>query len=440
MPSLPLPKGKPIDVPRTVHQALELHHQGRIAEAEQLYATVLAVRPDNIDALQMLGVIKLARGELVTALRLVAAAMQLRPKSPQILLNYGLVLNAMNRPEEALASFDEALKQFEGAAGPMDKLASLYPANRTYQKESATVLAWVGDAQRSRNIFVDALQMSQQAAVTKVSFVRSDYGSSLRDGAAVLALAAESRPVPPIIPELAGVVAKEWQNKTYTSTQEQTWMLLAARALQNGDDGLTLDVNGATHTGAYMAQMTGDALIGHPLTVTNTTRQPLSAAVTTVAAPVTPLPAGGDGFTIERKYYTLDGEEANITQAQQNERYVVVLHVTETNDWPSRILVTDLLPAGFEIDNPSIVNSAQLSNFDWLSDVQPAHVEFRNDRFVAAFDQSSGSDRDLSFAYVVRAVTPGTYDHPAASVEDMYRPQFSARTAMGRMEVLAAQQ
>jgi len=40
----------------------------------------------------------------------------------------------------------------------------------------------------------------------------------------------------------------------------------------------------------------------------------------------------------------------------------------------------------------------------------------------------------------VRAVTPGVYDHPAASVEDMYRPQFSARTAMGRMEVLGAQQ
>ncbi|MDE1992520.1 MAG: alpha-2-macroglobulin family protein [Rhizobiaceae bacterium] len=303
----------------------------------------------------------------------------------------------------------------------------------------AAALALYGDAQRSRNIFVDALQMSQQALVTKVSFARSDYGSSLRDGAAVLALAAESRPVPPIIPELATVVAKEWKNKTYTSTQEQTWMLLAARALQNGDDGLTLDVNGAAHTGTYMAQMSGDAIMGHPLTITNTTRQPLSAAVTTVAAPTTQLPAGGNGFTIERKYYTLDGEEANVSQAQQNERYVAVLHVTETNSWASRILVTDLLPAGFEIDNPSIVSSAQLANFDWLSDVQPAHVEFRNDRFVAAFDQSDGSG-DLTFAYVVRAVTPGTYDHPAATVEDMYRPQFSARTAMGRMEVLAAQQ
>src|SRR5215210_6325037 len=100
MPSLPLPKGKPLDVPRTVHQALELHHQGRIAEAERLYAAVLAVRPDHVEALQMLGVIKLARGDAVTALRLVSQAMQLRPKSPQILLNLGLVLNAMNRYQE----------------------------------------------------------------------------------------------------------------------------------------------------------------------------------------------------------------------------------------------------------------------------------------------------------------------------------------------------
>jgi predicted O-linked N-acetylglucosamine transferase (SPINDLY family) len=110
MPSLPLPQGKPLDVPRTMHQALEFHHQGRIAEAEPLYTAVLAARPDHFDALQMLGVIKLARGDLPAALRLVAAAMRLRPKSPQVLLNHGLVLNAMNRPQEALASFDEALK------------------------------------------------------------------------------------------------------------------------------------------------------------------------------------------------------------------------------------------------------------------------------------------------------------------------------------------
>lgn len=303
----------------------------------------------------------------------------------------------------------------------------------------AAALSLYGDGQRSQAIFSAALQMSEDAQVHKVSLARSDYGSSLRDGAAVLALAAESRPVPPIVPALADVVAKEWSAKKYTSTQEQTWMLLAARALQNGDDSLKLNVNGATHTGTLMSQMAGDVLLDHPLTVRNDSGDALSAAITTVAAPATPLPAGGDGFEISRTYYTMAGEEANVSAAQQNERYVVVLNVTETNDWPSRIVVTDLLPAGFEIDNPSIVNSANLTNFDWIEEVQAAHTEFRNDRFVAAFDRSQGDNRQITLAYVVRAVTPGVYDHPAAQVEDMYRPQFSARTAMGKMEVVGGQ-
>ena len=98
----------------------------------------------------------------------------------------------------------------------------------------------------------------------------------------------------------------------------------------------------------------------------------------------------------------------------------------------------DLLPAGFEIDNPGLVSSAQLSNFSWLAETDAAHLEFRDDRFVAAFDPDDGEcDRNITLAYVVRAVTPGIYAHPAATVEDMYRPQFSARTAMGMMEVKA---
>ena len=86
MPSVTAPQGKPLDVARTFNQALELHHQGRIAEAEALYSVVLQVRPDHFDALQMLGVIKLGRGDLPAALRLTGAALQQRPTSPQVLL------------------------------------------------------------------------------------------------------------------------------------------------------------------------------------------------------------------------------------------------------------------------------------------------------------------------------------------------------------------
>ncbi|KRB61192.1 hypothetical protein ASE04_22775 [Rhizobium sp. Root708] len=303
----------------------------------------------------------------------------------------------------------------------------------------AAALALYGDATRSKNIFVDALQMSEQSMITRVNLSRTDYGSNLRDGAAILALAAESRPVPPIVPELAKAVAKEWGRNKYTSTQEQAWMLLAARAIQGGDDSLKIDVNGASHSGAYMARMSGDALLTNSLELTNRTSDPVSAVVTTVAAPSVPLPAGGDGFAIERTYYTMDGEQVNVSEAKQNERYVAVLHVTESNAWPSRIVITDLLPAGFQIDNPNLVDSAQLSNFDWLGEVTAAHTEFRSDRFVAAFNRSASDEREINVAYVVRAVSPGVYDHPAAVVEDMYRPQLSARTATSKMEVVAAQ-
>ena len=107
---LPPPKSVPLNVPQTLAQALALHEQGRIDEAERLYAGILAVRPDHFDALQMLGVIKLAKGQPAEALRLVSEAMRARTPSPQILLNYGMILHALARSEEAIESFDRAIK------------------------------------------------------------------------------------------------------------------------------------------------------------------------------------------------------------------------------------------------------------------------------------------------------------------------------------------
>jgi tetratricopeptide (TPR) repeat protein len=107
---MPLPSTKALNVPQALAQALALHQQGRLADAEPLYAAILAVRPDHFDALHMLGIIKLSRGLLGDALRLIASAMRLRTPTPQILMNYGIVLSALNRHEEALTSFDSAIR------------------------------------------------------------------------------------------------------------------------------------------------------------------------------------------------------------------------------------------------------------------------------------------------------------------------------------------
>ena len=295
-------------------------------------------------------------------------------------------------------------------------------------------LALYGDSLRAERAFRSALEL---ARANDPSHYRSDYGSRLRDGAAMLALAAETRPLPGLVPEMISYAAGQ-ANKRYTSTQEQAWMLLAARALSEGASAIRAEINGEPHQGGWSQRVEGTVLEGTPVTIVNRGSTPIDAVVTTVAAPADPLPAGGDGYQIARTYYTLDGTETDIQQARQNKRYVVVLEVTQYNDWPARTLVTDLLPAGFEIDNPSLVGSADLANFDWLPEIQPAHVEFRDDRFVAAFDSNGGSNH-YTMAYVVRAVTPGVYVQPAAQAEDMYRPEFSARTASGMMEIVAAQ-
>jgi alpha-2-macroglobulin len=296
-------------------------------------------------------------------------------------------------------------------------------------------LALYGDQAAAERAFGSALSQAQNAG--GISQSRSDYGSSLRDGAAMLALAAETKPAISTIKDMISYVGGVKGQTRYSSTQDDAWMLLAARALADENKAINLTIDGASHSGGFAKTVTGDDLQASPIAITNNGTEALTATVTAIAAPKQSLPASGNGFEIDRKFYNLDGTETTVTSVQQNQRYVVVLTVNEANAWPSRILVTDLLSSGFEIDNPRIVGSAELPNFPWLGSVEFAHTEYRDDRFVAAFNRTGGEARSFSFAYVVRAVTPGTYSLPAASVEDMYRPEYSARTATGLMEVTA---
>src|SRR5690606_5404743 len=151
--------------------------------------------------------------------------------------------------------------------------------------------------------------------------------------------------------------------------------------------------------------------------------------VSVTGRPNVPEPAGGEGFTIRRAFFDLDGNPVDTAAVAQNTRLVVVLTV-ETTDLgvDGRLLVVDRLPAGLVIDNPRLVRAGDIGAFDWLDDVdQVDHQEFRDDRFVVALDQRRFSGDTYTFAYTARAGTPGLYAHPPATVEDMYNPDRSAR-------------
>src|ERR1700728_1297457 len=94
-----------LDALNSIQQALALHQQGRLGEADRIYGAILAADPHHFDALHLSGVLRHQQGRSADALRLVAAALKAQPNSADVLTNYGVILDALERHEEALASF-----------------------------------------------------------------------------------------------------------------------------------------------------------------------------------------------------------------------------------------------------------------------------------------------------------------------------------------------
>ena len=321
------------------------------------------------------------------------------------------------------------------------------------QAQLGAALALMGDKERAERAFRAAIAtLEKPGDQSPWNSARADYGSFLRDGAAVITLASETGAAKTATPGLTGVLAKVYQSRTYTSTQEQAWMLLAARALSEDARGQTLTIDGRPHQGDVAQPIETRDLATRAIDIVNTGDAPVDALVSIVGASLTAEPALSKGFTVARAYYTLDGQKVDMTSAdggtgsiQQNDRLLVVLTV-EGAEAGGRVMLVDRLPAGLEIENPRLVEGGDLKGLDWLQRPrEPQHTEFRDDRFVAAFDffgdrqrgDATGPDvaSKATVAYIVRAVSSGSFVHPAATVEDMYRPDRFARTAAGRLDI-----
>jgi uncharacterized protein YfaS (alpha-2-macroglobulin family) len=300
----------------------------------------------------------------------------------------------------------------------------------------AAALGMLGDKARSDQVYLAALESI--APQPKIDLGRADFGSALRDSAALVTLASEGRAPQKTIDDAISRIDSARTLSVATSTQENAWLVLAARSLAKQLNAISLSVNGEARQGAYYRTLRADQL-ATPLAVSNSGEGNVQAVVSVSGSPVTPEPAAEQGFKIERGYYSFDGEAADPSKAKQNQRFVVVLKMTEPKPQYGRVIVADYLPAGFEIDNPRLVSSGETGTLSWIADAgEPVNTEFRDDRFTAAFDRKQDDSPVFTVAYVVRAVSPGKYVLPQAIVEDMYRPDRFGRTATGAIEIQAA--
>ncbi|ANG93740.1 alpha-2-macroglobulin family protein [Enterobacteriaceae bacterium 155047] len=294
-------------------------------------------------------------------------------------------------------------------------------------------LKLMGDAPRSQLALDLAVKTPRQESKRWMA----DYGSQLRDNALMLSLLEEYKLLPEEQNSLLNALSEQAFSQRWLSTQESNALFLAGRSLQtlSGAWQATTSLSETALSGenARVENVAGDRL--DALQVTNSGTTPLWVRLDSTGYPEYAPQPSSNVLHIERHILATDGSSKSLSSLKSGELVLVWLEVKATQNVPDA-LVVDLLPAGLELENQNLASSSaslqdsgsEVQNL--LSQMQQAdiqHMEFRDDRFVAAVPVNEG--QTVTLVYLARAVTPGTYQLPVPMVESMYVPQWRATGA-----------
>ncbi|MBL6936936.1 MAG: alpha-2-macroglobulin family protein [Alphaproteobacteria bacterium] len=304
--------------------------------------------------------------------------------------------------------------------------------------------AQAGDRSRAAYGFGKARELSLKG--NAFTYPVGDYGSLIRDVSGTTALAAENGQND-LIPALVQKSAELDMSLNSTTTQEKAWMLRAAYELSRQRAPVNVLVNGQPGTlrgGALrLAPSTQQLMAG--ITLLNRGDAGVWRTTSVQGTPATPLPATANGLTLTKTFWTMGGTPADLANLHQNDRIIIELTGQMDHNTYRQMGLIDLLPAGLEIEQSLGAEEGKPYTYlNTLSDTTMADA--RDDRFVASFTIGASyvSDEDkkkpepkpvFRIAYVVRAVTTGTFVLPAGEVEDMYSPAIKARTTMGTVTI-----
>ena len=296
----------------------------------------------------------------------------------------------------------------------------------------AIALQKMGDQPRADQALVAGL-----AATRKANEWLCDYGSPLRDQALILALLEENNLMSGQREQRLFELSDQLAASQWLSTQERNSLFLAGRdLLSKPEASWTAQLGSAGETrelsNSQPALKLEGSLLVTPLTVRNQGSTAIYQQLTISGYPQQAPRAGGENLSIRRDYLGMDGEPLNLDTLKSGDLVLVHLAVTAKERVPDA-LVVDLLPAGLELENQNLGQSAaSLENASsqvkqWRESMQNAsiqHQEYRDDRYVAALNLDGNGTSHL--LYLARAVTPGTYRVPPPQVESMYRPDWQA--------------
>jgi alpha-2-macroglobulin len=136
---------------------------------------------------------------------------------------------------------------------------------------------------------------------------------------------------------------------------------------------------------------------------------------------------------IRRQFFDRYGRRIDGNSFRQNDLIVVQLTLEKNyNTDVFNIAISDLLPAGFEIENP---RTKEIPGMDWITNADnPLSLDVRDDRVNFFVDLTSAKQ---VYYYAVRAVSPGEYRLPPAAAEAMYNAEYHSYNGGGKIVVTA---
>ena len=123
---------------------------------------------------------------------------------------------------------------------------------------------------------------------------------------------------------------------------------------------------------------------------------------------------------VRRQFFDRFGNRITGNTFKQNDLVIVELSLEKAySSTLENIVITDLLPAGFEIENP---RTKELPGMDWIKgEAQPTALDVRDDRihfFVDAYYPKQ------KYYYAVRAVSLGQFQQGPVSADAMYNGEI----------------
>lgn len=265
------------------------------------------------------------------------------------------------------------------------------------------------------------------------------FYSPLRDEAIALNALADHDPANKQIPFMVKHVGQELKTQKYLSTQERAFALVAlgkvARQANKGNAEASVKVNGKTIATVKDGSWEANKNDLQQNTVTVDVKGEGQIYYTWEAEGVSSTGSyiEEDNFIkVRKQFYTRNGQLVTNLTFKQNDLIVIGITLEKTfSSTIENIVITDMLPAGFEIENPRI---KEIPGMDWVKNAtHPVSMDIRDDR-INLFVDAYGSSQ--TYYYAVRAVSPGNYKMGPVSADAMYAGEMHSYHGAGVVRVV----